>query len=159
MGRLPVSINPIAESHRMYTTITTTVFTRATAMIRMIPMTLMFVLVPFAPVAVAQQADREQIIDIERLNAVITDATRSLAEPLRETQLSERFAEVNELLQSEQVDKRALMASLQSLSAELSDFVDRLDSGPLFDAEEQVGPSNHFLVRLLINLICHSRLP
>ena len=117
----------------MYTTITRTVFARATAMI---PMVLMFVIVPSAS---AQQADREQIIDIEKLNEVITDATRSLAEPLRETQLSERFAEVNELLQSEQVDKRALMASLQSLSNELSDFVDRLDSGPLFDAEEQVG--------------------
>ncbi len=120
----------------MYTTITRTVFARATAMIPMVLMTLMFVIVPSAS---AQQADREQIIDIEKLNEVITDATRSLAEPLRETQLSERFAEVNELLQSEQVDKRALMASLQSLSNELSDFVDRLDSGPLFDAEEQVG--------------------
>ena len=92
-----------------------------------------------APVAVAQQADREQFIDIERLNQVITDATRSLAEPLRETRLSERFAEVNLLLQSEQVDKRALMGALQGLSTELSEFVARLDSTPLFDAEEQVG--------------------
>ena len=65
-----------------------------------------------APVAVAQQADREQFIDIERLNQVITDATRSLAEPLRDTKLSERFTEVNLLLQSEQVDKRALMGAL-----------------------------------------------
>ena len=92
-----------------------------------------------APIAAAQQADREHFIDIEKLNQVITDATRSIAEPLRETQLSERFAEVNGLLQSEQVDKRALMAALQGLSTELSDFVGRLDSTPLFDAEEQVG--------------------
>ncbi len=92
-----------------------------------------------APIAGAQQADREQFIDIEKLNQVITDATRSIAEPLRETRLSERFAEVNGLLQSEQVDKRALMAALEALSTELSEFVDRLDSSPLFDAEEQVG--------------------
>ncbi len=92
-----------------------------------------------APIAGAQQADREHFIDIEKLNQVIADATRSIAEPLRETRLSERFAEVNGLLQSEQVDKRALMAALQGLSTELSDFVDRLDSTPLFDAEEQVG--------------------
>ncbi len=93
----------------------------------------------WAPIAGAQQADREQFIDIEKLNQVITDATRSIAEPLRETRLSERFAEVNGLLQSEQVDKRALMAALEGLSTELSEFVDRLDSSPLFDAEEQVG--------------------
>ena len=93
----------------------------------------------WAPIAGAQQADREQFIDIEKLNQVITDATRSIAEPLRETRLSERFAEVNGLLQSEQVDKRALMAALDGLSTELSDFVGRLDSSPLFDAEEQVG--------------------
>ncbi len=123
----------------MYTTITRTVLTCATAMIHWTPMVPMLVMLSFAPVAAAQQADREQFIDIEKLNEVITDATRSLAEPLRETQLSERFAEVNLLLQSDQVDKRALMASLQGLSAELSDFVARLDSGPLFDAEEQVG--------------------
>ncbi len=92
-----------------------------------------------APIAAAQQADREHFIDIEKLNQVITDATRSIAEPLRETRLSERFAEVNGLLQSEQVDKRALMSALQGLSTELSNFVDRLDSTPLFDAEEQVG--------------------
>ena len=93
----------------------------------------------WAPIAGAQQADREQFIDIEKLNQVITDATRSIAEPLRETRLSERFAEVNGLLQSDQVDKRALMAALDGLSTELSDFVSRLDSSPLFDAEEQVG--------------------
>ncbi len=92
-----------------------------------------------ASVAAAQQADREQFIDIEKLNQVITDATRSLAEPLRETKLSERFTEVNLLLQSTQVDKRALMGALQGLSTELSEFVGKLDSGPLFDAEEQVG--------------------
>ncbi len=120
----------------MYTTIIRKVLTCATAMTPMVPL---LVMLPFVPAAAAQQADREQFIDIAKLNEVITDATRSLAEPLRETQLSERFAEVNLLLQSDQVDKRALMASLQGLSAELSEFVDRLDSGPLFDAEEQVG--------------------
>ncbi len=92
-----------------------------------------------ASVAAAQQADREQFIDIEKLNQVITDATQSLAEPLRETKLSERFTEVNLLLQSAQVDKRALMGALQGLSTELSEFVGKLDSAPLFDAEEQVG--------------------
>ncbi len=91
------------------------------------------------PAARAQQADREQFIDIEKLNQVITDATRSLAEPLRETTLSERFAEVNTLLASDEVDKRALVGSLQGLSTELSRFVSRLDSAALFDAEMQVG--------------------
>lgn len=92
-----------------------------------------------APAAVAQQADREQFIDLEMLNQVINDATRSLAEPLRDTTLSERFGEVNALLESEQVDKRLLVAALQGLSEELSAFVAKLDSGPLFDAEAQVG--------------------
>ncbi len=91
------------------------------------------------PAARAQQADREQFIDIEKLNQVITDATRSLAEPLRETMLSERFAEVNALLASDEVDKRALVGALQGLSTELSQFVAKLDSAALFDAEMQVG--------------------
>jgi hypothetical protein len=87
----------------------------------------------------AQQADREQFIDLEKLNQVMAAATQSLAEPLRETTLSERFAEVNSLLQSDQVDKRALVAALEGLSAELTSFVARLDSAALFDAEAQVG--------------------
>lgn len=91
------------------------------------------------PPAAAQQADREQFIDLEKLNQVITDATQSIAEPIRESRLSARFAEVNELLQTDQVDKRALVAALQGLSGELSTFVAKLDSAPLFDAEAQVG--------------------
>ena len=61
-----------------------------------------------APATRAQHADREQIIDIQRLNEVMARATNSLAEPLRETTLGDRFAEVNALLQDDQVDKRAL---------------------------------------------------
>ena len=87
----------------------------------------------------AQEADREQFIDIQRLQEVITDATRSLSEPLRETTLLQRFIEVNELLQAEQVDKRALVGALQGLSVELTNFVSQLDSAPLFEAEAQVG--------------------
>ncbi len=89
--------------------------------------------------AAAQQADREQFIDIQKLQQVITDATLSIAEPIRDSSLSARFSEVNELLQTDQVDKRALVAALQSLSSELSTFVARLDSAALFDAEMQVG--------------------
>ncbi len=95
-------------------------------------------LIPVAT-ARAQHADREQIIDLDRLNQVMAEATRSLAEPLRETTLLERFTEVNNLLQSEQVDKRALVASLDGLSGELRTFVGKLDSAPLFEAEKQVG--------------------
>ena len=89
--------------------------------------------------AAAQQADREQFIDIQKLQQVIADATLSIAEPIRDSSLSARFSEVNELLQTDQVDKRALVAALQSLSSELSTFVARLDSAALFDAEMQVG--------------------
>ncbi len=92
-----------------------------------------------APAASAQQADREQFIDLERLNQVITDATLSIAEPIRESMLSERFSEVNALLQEDHVDKRALVAALTALSGELEAFVARLDSSPLFDAEGEVG--------------------
>ncbi len=91
------------------------------------------------PAAAAQQADREQFIDIQKLHQVITDATQSIAEPIRDSRLSARFSEVNDLLQNDQVDKRALVAALQSLSSELSTFVARLDSAALFDAEKQVG--------------------
>lgn len=89
--------------------------------------------------AQAQQPDREQFIDISKLNEVMASATRSLAEPLRDSDLGERFSEVNLLLQSDEVDKRALVAALQALSAELKVFVSRLDSTPLFEAEVQVG--------------------
>jgi hypothetical protein len=95
-------------------------------------------LLPAAP-SFGQHTDREQIIDIERLNQVMADATQSLAEPLRETTLLQRFSEVNALLQSDQVDKRALVASLDGLAAELRTFVGKLDSTPLFEAEQQVG--------------------
>jgi len=102
-------------------------------------LTILFAATAIPLAASAQTADREQFIDIEHLNEVITDATRSLAEPLQETTLSERFAEVNELLQPETVDKRALMEALRGLATELRNFVAKLDSAPLFDAEMQVG--------------------
>ncbi len=92
-----------------------------------------------APAVYGQHADREQFIDIEKLNQVVMDATLSLARPLRETSLTDRFAEVNALLRSDEVDKRALVAALQGLSGELTTFVAKLDSAPLFDAEMQVG--------------------
>ena len=92
-----------------------------------------------APAARAQQADREQFIDIAKLNQVMEAATRSLSEPLRETRLGDRFAEVNGLLRSDQVDKRALVGALEELSSELKVFVAKLDSAALFEAEMQVG--------------------
>ncbi len=91
------------------------------------------------PAAAAQQADREHFIDIDKLNQAITRATEALAHPLQETRLSHRFAKVNTLLQAEDLDKEALIGSLERLSTELERFVDRLDTSPIFEAEMEVG--------------------
>ena len=66
----------------------------------------------------AQQVDRERFLDIEKLNEVVAAATESLAEPLRETKLTDRFAEVNSLLAADQVDKRVLVSALDGLESE-----------------------------------------
>jgi len=84
--------------------------------------------------------DREKIIDVASLTKAMERATTPVAERMKTSQLKERFAEVKQILQADQVDKDKLLTALKALKSEMSSFTDEWESvvKPLWDGQEAI---------------------
>lgn len=91
---------------------------------------------------VAQVGDQERIIDVAKIGQALQDATHPIGERMENSLLSEKFATVNELLGTKDVNKEQVVQALKDLGAEINSFTDDWDSGvtaPLWEGQQAIG--------------------
>jgi hypothetical protein len=83
----------------------------------------------------------ELILDAGELKTVFSEALSPLRQHLEQSTLDKRYAEINSLLSSEEVDTERLITSLRSLKGELDNFVSGLPQirEKLFDGSDSLG--------------------
>ena len=91
--------------------------------------------------ALAAIKDKEQVIDVAGLSRVMEKASAEFVKKMRQSQLRERFRDVNELLEQENVDKSRLIRALQALQSEMFKFTSNWNEAtePLWEAQERIG--------------------
>jgi len=101
--------------------------------------------------AAEQTADREKIIDVDRLREALDGATEPISKRMQSTTIEEKFDRVNALLEQENTDKRELLQALEELKAEIDQFTGDWQEvmRPLWDGQDAIAETAD-RVRLLL---------
>lgn len=106
--------------------------------------TVMMAAVSVAPgLAAAQNSgtrDRERIIDVQTLTQTIQEAAQPVTERMESSPLADRFAEVQAVLEEDEVDKGRLLEALRSLQTDMEGFTEDWESvmEPLWAGQETI---------------------
>lgn len=99
----------------------------------------------------AGTTDSERIINVEALRASLSEATSPIAQRINQSQLGEKFDQVNTLLQETEIDKERLLVALGDLRQEMMEFTENWSqlTDPLWQGQETIGQTID-KVRLLL---------